>query len=211
MTPPEVALAPSHLRQKPSEIPQAGWIAIGRHGKPALSRAVRLSRHQYRDWWRMYDAGGLADGQSPPDALRRIADEADVVLSSTLRRAVETASAVAGGKPITQEALFIEAALPPPPLPGRYNPGAWGVAARAAWWLGLSGDEESRSAAEARAKMAALDLIARAEKGENVLLLAHGWFNRMIRPPLVQRGWRCTSDGGDRYWSHRVYVFPQRL
>lgn len=206
MTQSEVALA---MAQPPSDRPARtppGWIAIARHGKPALSRAVRLSRYQYRDWWRMYDAGGLAPGQSPPLVLRQLGEQADLVLASTLRRAVETAQAVSGSKPIVQEELFVEAALPPPPLAGQYNPGAWGVMARAAWWLGISGEEESRKEAEARARKAALFLIAKAEAGENVLLLAHGWFNRMIRPHLREQGWACRSDGGDKYWSHRLYM-----
>lgn len=210
MTLPEVALAAAHPNPHETAPSCVGWIAIGRHGKPALSRAVRLNRYQYRDWWRMYDAGGLAAGQNPPAALLARAANADIVLTSTLRRAIETASAVAGEKAITQNALFIEAPLPPPPIFGRFNPGAWGVMARIAWWFGLSGGEESRTAAEARAREAALYLIAHAQRGENVLLLAHGWFNRMIRPHLHQRGWRCRVDGRDRYWAHRVYMFSQK-
>lgn len=210
VTSPEVALAATQPGDRAASSAAApGWIAIARHGKPALSRAVQLNRHQYRDWWRMYDAGGLSPGQTPPAALHETAAQADVLLASTLPRAMETAAAVAGGKPVTQDALFIEAALPPPPIPGRFNPGAWGVFARIAWWFGLSGDEESRSAAEDRAREAALHLIARAQAGENILLLAHGWFNRMIRPHLLRRGWRCEWDGGDKYWSHRLYRFPR--
>lgn len=190
--------------------PVPGWIALARHGKPALSRKVRLNRYQYRDWWRMYDASGLAPGQSPPPGLCELGAQADLVLASTLRRAVETAQAVHSAKPIVQNDLFVEAALPPPPLPGRYNPGAWGVLARAAWWCGMSGEEESRREADARAHRAALFLIAKAETGENVLLLAHGWFNRMIRPHLRKQGWACRTDGGDKYWSHRLYVQRER-
>ncbi len=206
MTQSEAALARAQPPSDHAARPVPGWIAIARHGKPALSRAVQLNRHQYRDWWRMYDAGGLAPGQSPPPTLCQLGEQADLVLTSTLRRALETAQAVHGAKPIVQEELFIEAALPPPPLPGRYNPGAWGVLARAAWWLGMAGEEESRREADARALKAALFLIAKAETGENVLLLAHGWFNRMIRPHLLNQGWACRTDGGDAYWSHRLYV-----
>lgn len=187
--------------------PAPGWIAIGRHGRPALSRDVRLTAAEFRDWWRRYDAGGLAPDQSPPKALCTLAAEADLVLSSTLPRAIETAEAVAGGRAIRREPIFIEAPLPPPRVPGRRSPSEWGVWARCAWWLGASGGQESRQEAEARAVEAAHRLIAYARDGSNVLLCAHGWFNRMMRPVLMQAGWRCAIDGGDEYWSFRRYEF----
>jgi len=29
----------------------------------------------------------------------------------------------------------------------------------------------------------------------------------MMRPELKRLGWRCVADGGDKYWSFRVYEF----
>lgn len=194
----------------PASHPGTGWIAIGRHGRPALSRDVRITAAEYRDWWRRYDEGGLAHDQSPPQALRDMAQQADLLLSSTLRRAIETAEAVAEGRVIQHDELFVEAPLPPPPVLGRRSPSEWGVWARCAWWMGLSGGQESRKAAEARAELAADRLIAHAEAGQNVLLCAHGWFNRMMRPVLLERGWRCAIDGGDNYWSFRRYEKQRR-
>jgi len=182
-----------------------GWIVIGRHGRPALSRDARITAAEFKDWWRRYDEGGLAADQTPPSALLDVAGQADLLLSSTLRRAVETAEAVAGGRAILHDPLFVEAPLPPPPVLGRRSPSEWGVWARCAWWMGLSGGQESRKAAEARAEIAADRLIAHAAGGRNVLLCAHGWFNRMMRPVLLERGWRCAIDGGDDYWSFRRY------
>lgn len=184
-----------------------GWIVIGRHGRPALSRDTRITAAEFREWWRSYDAGGLAPDQSPPAALRQLAGQADVLLSSTLPRAIETAQAVAQGRPIRQDSLFVEAPLPPPRVPGRRTPSEWGVWARCAWWLGASGGEETRAQAEARAEQAAEQLIGHALQGQNVLLCAHGWFNRMMRPVLLTQGWRCAIDGGDAYWSFRRYEF----
>ena len=40
-----------------------------------------------------------------------------------------------------------------------------------------------------------------------VYLAAHGWFNRMLRPELKKLGWKCVRDGGDSYWSFRVYEY----
>lgn len=182
-----------------------GWITLARHGKPALDRSQRIGWRDFVDWWAAYDAGGLEPGQTPPASLCLAAAEADAIYASTLRRAVETAQAVADGRPFDQDPVFVEAPLPPPPLPGRYLPSTWGVFSRISWWCGASRDQESRRMAELRAEAAAATLLARALRGENVLVLGHGWFNRMLRPALRRHGFHCVADGGDGYWGMRRY------
>lgn len=184
---------------------QPGTIHIVRHGRPALDRSVKIDWRAFRDWWAQYDASGLAEGQAPPPALCEAARRSNVLFSSTLRRSIETAAAVAEGREVLQDPVFVEAPLPPPRIPGRRSPDAWGVWSRAAWWMGDSKEMESREAAELRAEAAVATLTARALRGETVMLLAHGWFNRMMRPVLRAQGWRCVHDGGDGYWSFRSY------
>jgi broad specificity phosphatase PhoE len=175
-----------------------GAIQTERSGAPI--GVIVIARHGRR-----YDETGLAKDQSPPPALIEAARGADLVFSSTLPRAYETALAVAGGREINRDAVFVEAPLPPPPIWGKRRPGWWGVWARASWWLGRSAGMESRRAVEQRAQAAVATLTARALRGQNVLLCAHGWFNRMMRAVLRTQGWRCVYDGGDTYWSHRIY------
>lgn len=81
-----------------------------------------------------------------------------------------------------------------------------GVLARIAWWFGANGDAESRREAEIRAEAAVATLTAQALRGHNVMLCAHGWFNRMMRPVLRTQGWREVENTGDGYWSHRRFV-----
>ncbi|MBT9446942.1 MAG: histidine phosphatase family protein [Hyphomonadaceae bacterium] len=183
-----------------------GWIVIVRHGKPEGDRKVALTWREYIVWWQGYDDAGLVAGQAPPESLLAIGREADTIFSSTLRRACETADAVARGKPVVRDEVFIEAPLPPPPIWGRRKPRRWGVYARAAWWLGLSGGRETRRESEQRAEAAAATLASHALRGQNVIVCAHGWFNRMMRPVLLSWGWKCIHDGGDKYWSYRKYV-----
>ena len=198
--------APPQDRSAPTKSAgKIGAIMVARHGKPDLDRRVKLTHREYSDWWGQYDCVGLAPGQTPPPILIEAAAGADVIFASTLPRAIGTAQAVAAGKPIISDSVFIEAPLPPPPIPGKRSPRAWGVWARVAWWLGRSAGQETRAQAELRAEAAAATLTARALRGENVLVCAHGWFNRMMRPVLLAQGWRCVYDGGDRYWSHRRY------
>ncbi|MBN8551892.1 MAG: histidine phosphatase family protein [Caulobacterales bacterium] len=185
-----------------------GAIVLARHGEPALSRKIKLTSDGYVDWWARYEVGGLLPGQVPPDCLIEQAQRS-VIFHSTRPRAVETARAVAGGRPRIEDEIFIEAPLPPPNFPDwfKVGPRAWGVIARVWWWaFDHHGEgEECREEAKARARRAADLLEARAAEGTDVLVLAHGFFNGMVGMELTRRGWRCTRDRGFKYWCGRKF------
>lgn len=184
---------------------QIGTIVVTRHGMPHVDRSVLIDHHGYREWWKSYDLAGLHPDERPPERLQRLAEQSDVIYASTLQRAIHTAQMLAGGREIATDPVFIEAPLPPPPLWGKRRPGHWGVLARAAWMLGRHEGGESREQAEVRAEAAVATLTAQALRGQNVLLCAHGWFNRMMRPVLRRQGWREVENRGDSYWSYRRY------
>ncbi len=187
---------------------QPGAVILARHGKPALSRRVRLSADQYREWWADYEIGGLAEPQTPSERLKATAERAGFVIASTRLRSVETARAVAGERAFAEDPLFVEAPLPPPHWPGwlKLSPRIWGVVSRLWWWAFNHHDQqESRAEAQIRADEAARQLVALAEGGQDVLVVAHGFFNQMVGRALKKRGWRCTSDGGYSYWAQRRF------
>jgi broad specificity phosphatase PhoE len=188
-----------------------GVVILVRHGEPALSRKVRLNAGEYRDWWARYEAGGLKAGQAPPQALLDMARSAGLILSSTRRRSIESAEAICGGRPFESEALLIEAPLPPPDLPSwiRLPPRWWGVIARIWWWaFDHHPGEESFGEAKARARVAAHRLVDLAGREGPVLVIAHGFFNRMIGVELQSLGWRLTLNQGYRYWRARRFETP---
>jgi broad specificity phosphatase PhoE len=184
-----------------------GAIVIARHGEPALSRQVRLSAEEYRDWWASYEIGGILEGQAPPDHLKAAAGESDVIISSTRRRSIETAKLLADGREFDTDDRLIEAPLPPPPWPDwiKLSPRAWGVISRVWWCLGQHGDEESLGQARKRAADVARTLDELARRGEDVLVTAHGFFNAMIGSELRRLGWRCVKGRGYKYWSTRYF------
>lgn len=189
---------------------RSGGITLARHGEPALSRRVKLDAAGYRRWWATYEAGGILPGQTPPAALLEIARRADVIFASIRPRAIQTAEAVVAGKTFSREPLLVEAPLPPPPLPRwiRLSPRTWGLVARTAWWFfGHSEGQETRAAAEARARTAVGRLTEAAEAGREVLVLAHGFFNAMLARELEAQGWRQVSGGNafTRYWQARRF------
>lgn len=201
------------MTTEPSQGPVSqGWVMLARHGEPALSRKIRLDAAGYRRWWAEYEEGGILAGQTPPSGLLEMARQADVIFASTRRRAIETAEAVVQGKHFIRDPVFIEAPLPPPPLPGfvRFSPKTWGLVARIAWWFfGHNEGQETRVQAEHRAGEVADRLVAATGGGQNVLVLAHGFFNTMVGRELRRRGWRQVEGRGYRYWSARRFK-PRR-
>ena len=135
-------------------------------------------------------------------------DRCDVLISSTRLRAIESAEAVGPGRDFAREELLIEAPLPPPRWPSwiRLSPKIWGFMARFHWWFfNHHQGEENRREAEARADQAAAKLEAIADSGQNVVVLAHGFFNVLIGRALIKRGWRRTLREGYKYWSTRRF------
>jgi broad specificity phosphatase PhoE len=187
--------------------PQRPMIVIARHGRPALDRHIWINSEQYVDWWAAYDAGGLAPDQRVPNGLITALQACKLIVSSSLLRARETAAQAAPERDVQIEERFVEAPLPPPHLPDfiKFRPRFWGVVARATWYFGYSRDQETRQQAEVRADAGADWLIEQATAQGSVALVAHGWFNRMLRICLEAKGWTCIYDGHDSHWSHRIY------
>ena len=181
-------------------------IILARHGEPNLSRQVRLNWRGYKYWWRLYDEAGLVPEHDAPRIIKDLAAQADIVMASTLPRAIETAERAVGRSVNHLEPSLVEAPLPPPNLGYiRLKPRTWGVLARISWCLGFSGEGESQKQARVRAQKAGEILSEQASGGKMLFVAGHGWFNRMIRPALLKRGFKCVEDHGDLHWSYRRY------
>jgi len=185
-------------------------IILVRHGKPSLSRKVRLSAREYRDWWKLYDAGGIVPDQRVPKKVLKWASKADVFYSSPLRRAVESLELASGRRPDIELEELVEAPLPSPPLPIKLRPKSWGTWARIVWFLGWSDGMETHREARRRANTAAEILDEASNGGKIIYVQGHGWFNRMVKGSLMARGWKCVSQNGDLHWSHRRMVRKQK-
>lgn len=199
---------PSSSTPAPAVAARPGAIILTRHGKPALSRNCLLTAQGYGRWWAEYERLGLFPGQTAPAALSGTAAASGTLISSSRPRAHESAALAAPGREVLVEPLFIEAPLPPPPLPEwiRLSPRFWGVVSRF-WWhvFNNHGGQETRVEAEARAERAADRVVAAAEGGGDVVVFAHGYFNHMVGAALKARGWRLTANQGFKYWSQRRF------
>lgn len=185
-----------------------GRIITARHGRPNLSRDIRISAKDFGAWWARYDESGLHPDEAPPQSLIDLSSKATTILSSTLPRAIETARhATRGEKEVPADPIYVEAPLPPPPVPLlKLSPTTWGVISRSFWFLGYApGGVESHREAWARVDEIANRLADYASRGD-VLLYAHGYLNWMLDRKLRASGWRrAEREGGNHYWSWRIY------
>jgi broad specificity phosphatase PhoE len=192
-----------------SIVRKAGSVTLVRHGEPAQSRKVRLNAEEYRRWWAGYEVKGIKPGQTPPEGLKVVARDADVVIASIRPRSIETTQAICGERDFARDPLFVEAPLPPPRWPDwlRMSPKIWGFLARVNWVLTDRHDEvETHRQAEKRAAEAASMIGTMADQGQDVLVVAHGYFNQRVGAALKRQGWRCVDDQGFRYWCARRFV-----
>jgi broad specificity phosphatase PhoE len=193
---------------KPPAVVRHGAIVLARHGEPALSRKVKLSAAGYREFWATYELLGILPGQTPPQRLREFVDSCGTLVSSTRLRSIESAQALAGERAFDRHDVLIEAPLPPPNLPAwiKLSPSVWGFLARFWWWFFDHHEgQERRSEAEVRADRAAALLIGLAAGGDDVVVLAHGFFNYMIGRALRRMGWKLVKSEGYKYWSMRRF------
>lgn len=202
---------PTSNTADPQAANKRALITLARHGEPALDRNIRMTSKQYLGWWARYEESGLREGQTAPADLVNLATRADVIMTSTRLRSIQTAHAVCADRSFASYDLFIEAPLPPPPFPDliKASPRVWGFLSRFWWWFfNNHGGQESRAEARLRAVEAAKSLIALADQGQDVLVLAHGFFNAMIGLELKRLGWKSVLDQGYDYWSQKRYQRP---
>jgi broad specificity phosphatase PhoE len=181
----------------------SGEIILMRHGKPDVGPIDKVSARDMKKWIAQYDLAGIVD-EPIPESSQALARKASVIVSSTASRALASAAAL-GLLPSAIDAVFCEAQLPH----GRWaqprlSPFTWAFMLRMSWLCGFSANVESARDAGLRADQAAQQLQVLAED-QNVLLMGHGFMNRMIAKRLARAGWVRQDSSGSRYWSASRY------
>lgn len=178
-------------------------IVLVRHGPSAHVADARMLDHAALQSWRTaYDAAGIQSFGLPPDELVAQAAQAQHVIASDMRRAMESANRIAPGRSIQTSSLLRESALAIPHWPTRLPLLAWAMVINAAWsWRILRGEEVS-AAERSRADAAAEWLAQTVADGSVALVVTHGVFRRLIAQQLQRRGWSYLHrEGGYRPWS----------
>ncbi len=162
------------------------------------------------DWINSYNDSSLSASSVPTDSVLAYANECNAIISSSLKRSIDSANALDSEKYFLSESLFIEAGLPS--TNGSFlklYPNHWAVLFRFLWLFGYSNNSESFKEAKLRANTATNKLVVLAQEYEQVLFVGHGFFNRLIVKELMKRGWLGSKNPGSGYWSIDTYAYPQ--
>lgn len=112
---------------------------------------------------------------------------------------------LAPDKPPMVDAVFIEAPVVYVWAPLYLPATAWVVIARLLWLAGLPATETPATTGK-RAKKASERLIRQALATGHVLLVGHGWLNRLIGRALERSGWQADDARPHGFWSYRTYT-----
>lgn len=183
-------------------------IILMRHGQPKLTMSGKVSLAEMKHWIEHYNLSEIIN-QPAPQASVQLAASAQVIVSSSAPRALTSVRALCL-QPSVVDAVFCEAQLPHGRwrLP-RLSPFTWAFILRISWLCGFSGTVESARQARLRASKAAQQLQDLSSTGP-VLLLGHGFMNRMIGKQLEASGWTPQMRNANRYWSAVIYQMHQK-
>ena len=169
-----------------------------------------LPADRVRDYERGYDRAGIRGDDRPPPDLLAIAARADLLATSDLIRAVESARRLAPGREPVVSPLLREIELDPPRwIPMPLPLALWDALNFARWSLRLAVGADH--AFVRRADRAADWLIERTADAASVVAVTHGGFRRLVARRLAARGWRADAKRlGYGHWSAWPFTRPER-
>lgn len=175
-------------------------IKLIRHGKSACDFSKRLTSQNYREWVKKYGEEGISD--LAPDDVQIALSEASLVLTSDLKRAIDSAKTADA----ISDPLYREVDLPHFHVTFlTLTPRIWTVLYRSLWLSGFSKQVETKKQAKKRAALAAEQLENHAITHGTVVLVGHGFFNRYLGRSLKKRGWEIEGDKGSANWTIHTY------
>lgn len=180
-------------------------IVLARHGKPNLRHIRWIAPREMEEWIRLYNHAGVVPDYVPLETVEA-ASTSGVVVTSTLRRSMQSAQYLLKNQLHLTEQVFCEAELPHPRwhLP-RLPASAWVTLFRLAWFFGYSTNAESVRNATARARVAAERLIQLAKENDSVFLVGHGVMTALIAKHLLALGWVGPARPAHNYWQFSIY------
>ena len=184
-------------------------ISLIRHGKSQLVENSKITCLEFKKWVEKYDHNGVFAESTYPSMTTEKISNAKIVITSDLRRSVQSAQLLNPGEKIFPDPLFRETELPIGPmklLDLKLRPNIWAILFRILWLSGYSYDCESLSDAKIRAYKASQRLISYAEEYHSVALVGHGFFNILIAKELQKKGWKGKRRSATKHWDCTTYT-----
>lgn len=183
-------------------------ITLIRHGKSLHIENDKITCLDFQQWVEKYDNNGVFEESTyPADTIEKIT-AAKIVVTSDLKRAVESTQLLKLGGKVISNPIFRETELPRLEMKLlKLRPNLWAVLLRILWLGGYSNECESLSAAKLRAKKAAQQLTDVAAENGAVALVGHGVFNRLIAKELQKQGWKGKRNTTAKHWNGTSYYY----
>jgi hypothetical protein len=187
-------------------------ITLVRHGKSLWIENKPITCGEFKSWVKNYDDHGVVEETTYPTETVEKMETAKMVITSDLKRSVESARLLKPNIPAISSPLYRETGLPFPfsNLLGLKLPAnLWAVVLRCLWFCGYSSQSESFSEAKTRAEKASRELVKYAKEHQHIVLVGHGLMNRMIAKELKKMGWKGKKSANSKHWNATTYSVEQ--
>jgi len=172
-------------------------IILYRHAEPVVSNNEIISGHNFPQWVQRYNESGIF--------IREIkVEKEEIVYTSDLVRSIETGRLI--GKKIIQNPLFREAEIPLIKFPAiRFKAKFWLFISRSLWLFGLRTKCESFKEARQRTRKIVERIELQLLESGKIVIVGHGFINRMIKKELSHRGWVLQAKGANGFLSKMTF------
>ena len=179
-------------------------IILVRHGKPILERFGWGKSHRARQFFQDYDAAlvkELGGHTVCKDVL------VSKIFASTLPRAKTSAKLLFPNKDVVTSHQFRELEREVPKTNMILPLKIWTVLARINWFIGRHTNRiENKREGIDRVSKNAIFLEEKAYEFETIVLVAHGFHNRLLKIYLKKTGWKLILKGNGSFWSTDVLI-----
>jgi broad specificity phosphatase PhoE len=185
-------------------------IVLLRHGRPDILEYGKMNATEFSRYVESYNSAGIDKNHKPSKEAIEIAYSCNTVVCSDLLRSIKSARLLDVNEIDYIEPVFREVELPHGRFPVlRLSPNIWAVYFRVLCFFGYSSNGESLGEGKSRASKAANKLKQIAENNGSVLLVGHGFTNRLIAKDLLSSGWQGPANPGNQFWEFGVYKNTQ--
>ncbi|MGC9351113.1 MAG: hypothetical protein ACP5D3_03925 [Sulfurovum sp.] len=182
-------------------------ITFIRHAEVDMDSGKPIYARELSAWEKAYNSAPILTDPLPEDALVEHIKCADYVVSSRLRRAVDSLELLEV-EIDEKDLLFNEAAIPA--LNGgrlKLKPAHWLVLFRLLSLTGVGRWASTLRETKADAQKAARRLSELSDQHDHIVLMGHGVMNWLIRKALKRDGWRSEGREVHGNWGSTVLVY----
>ena len=181
-------------------------ISLIRHGEPTVSLREKVKGNQFLNFIERYDAAGIAKDSIPSANIIAIVQKANVIFTSNLNRAIDSANILQPRVEPTSNAIFREInCWRAFPTKIEISALSWAILCNILWRFKIPPIVESPNAVKRRAKQAAELLIQNHKVYGSTVLVAHGGINTLIAKELKILGWQGSQNVNNQHWGCTEY------